>query len=104
RRATYVGRRSGEREALLERARALEPLVETYFYLGDSLRSLYAAIRTLNLAEAAGDRTQLARGYAILGAIVGFIRLSKPSRWYGRRALEVVRATGPPADKHWVAI
>src|SRR4030095_13370852 len=102
--ATYVGRRSGERDALLERARALETLVETYFYLGDSLRSLYAAIRTLNLAEAAGDSPELARGYAILGNIGGFIPLPSASRWYGRRALEVVRATGTPADKHWVAI
>ena len=100
----YVGRGAARRQVLLEQARALETLVETYFYLGDSLRSLYAALRTLNVAESAGISPELARGYAITGTIAGFIPLPTVAHAYGRRALEAVSATGDPTARHWVAI
>ncbi len=100
----FVGRARARREGLLAQAGAIESLVETYFYLGDSLRSLYAALRTLNLAEAAGFSPELARGYAIVGAISGFIPAPRLARAYGRRAVEVVRRTNDAAARLWVSI
>ncbi len=100
----FVGRARARREVLLAQAGAIESLVETYFYLGDSLRSLYAALRTLNLAEVAGFSSELARGYAIVGAISGFIPAPRLARAYGRRAIEVVRRTNDAPARLWVSI
>ena len=43
-----------------------EALAETYFFSGDALRTLYAAMSTLNLSERLGPSAELARGCATL--------------------------------------
>lgn len=79
-------------------------LVEIYFYRGESLRSLYAALRALNLAEGGGDTPQLARGFGIVGTIAGFARLSSVAKSYGERALDVLSRIDDPGAAWWVPL
>jgi adenylate cyclase len=79
-------------------------LVEIYFYRGESLRSLYAALRALNLAEGGGDTPQLARGFGIVGTIAGFARLSGVARAYGERALDVLSRIDDAGASWWVPL
>jgi hypothetical protein len=79
-------------------------LVEIYFYRGESLRSLYAALRALNLAEGGGDTAQLARGFGIVGTIAGFARLSGVAQSYGDQALDVLSRIDDPAASWWVPL
>jgi tetratricopeptide (TPR) repeat protein len=53
--------------------------------------SLAAALRTLNLAETAGLSPELARGYAAVGALAGFIPLHRTAEAYLNRALVTAR-------------
>ena len=46
-------------ERLLEASRAYERLVEVHYISGENLPSLYASLRALNLAEAAGPSPEL---------------------------------------------
>jgi class 3 adenylate cyclase/tetratricopeptide (TPR) repeat protein len=88
------------REAVL----AFEALAETYFYLGDGPRTLYAAMSTLNLSERLGPSPELARGCATLSGIAGLFRLRKLSGHYSGRALEVLTRLNDPAAEIWVSI
>jgi class 3 adenylate cyclase len=98
-----IGDRRPRREDLRLSAETAE-LVEVYFYRGESLRSLYAALRALNLAEGGGDTPQLARGFGIVGTIAGFARLSGVARAYGERALDVLSRIDDPGASWWVPL
>ncbi|MEO7221168.1 MAG: hypothetical protein ABIY37_01720, partial [Devosia sp.] len=82
----------------------LGSLVEVYFYLGAALRSLYAALRSLNLADGLGDSPQLARGFAIVGTIVGFASMPRLAKRYGERALDVLSRADDLAANWWVPL
>lgn len=100
----FVGRRRGQREHLLSMARAHEALVEVFYLRDASLPCLHSAIRGLNLAELAGPSPELARGYATVGAILGFIPLPGLADAYCRRALETARESGDIAATVWTAL
>jgi class 3 adenylate cyclase/tetratricopeptide (TPR) repeat protein len=99
-----VGREADRKERLLLAARAYEGLAETYFNTGASLPCVYAALASLNLAERAGPSAELARGYASIGAILGFIPAPGLARAYCERALAVAGKTADPAAQAWVAV
>jgi tetratricopeptide (TPR) repeat protein len=96
------GRAPGPRELRLSAETA--ELVEIYFYRGEKLRSLYAALRALNLAEGGGDTPQLARGFGIVGTIAGFARLPGIAKAYGERALDVLSRVDDPVAAWWVPL
>jgi tetratricopeptide (TPR) repeat protein len=100
----FVGRRAVERETLLAAARAHEALVEVHYLQNANLPCLYAALRGLNLAELAGRSPELARGYATLGAIAGFVPLPGLADAYCRRALETARAIGDLPAEIWASL
>jgi class 3 adenylate cyclase len=83
-----------ERRRYLDASDALEALAETYYYSGAETRTLYACLRTLNLAERAGVSGQLARGFATLGTIIGYIPLHALSERYGCRSVAAAREAG----------
>ncbi len=93
-----------EKAALREAVLAYEALAETYFYQGDGLRTLYAAMSTLNLSERLGPSPELARGCATLSGIAGLFRLRKISDHYSARALEILAKLDDPAAEAWVFI
>lgn len=88
---------------LLEASRAYERLVEVYYISGKTLPSLYAALRSLNLAEAAGPSPELTRGWATFGALLGFVPLRRMAARYLDRALAAVDPSDPSAEA-WAAL
>ncbi|GIV98385.1 MAG: adenylate/guanylate cyclase domain-containing protein [Herpetosiphonaceae bacterium] len=100
----YVGGHAAQRERLLDAARAYEALTIVYYFANEVLPTLYAAVRTLNLAELAGPSPELARGYASLGTIMGFIPLHGIADAYCRRALEAAAALDDLPAQAWVAV
>ena len=100
----FVGRRDTERDVLLSAAQAHEALVEVFYLRDANLACLHSAMCGLNLAELAGPSPELARGYATVGAILGFIPLPKQADAYCRRALETARATGDVPATIWTAL
>ncbi len=100
--ARYVGRQAGRQEVLLEAARAYEGLTAVYYFANETVLTLYAAFRSLNLAEAAGPSPELARGYTSVGAIIGFIPLHRMAELYCRRALEAAHKVDNLSAQTWV--
>ena len=92
------------RETYLEAAHTFERLTEVYYFSNDSLLTLYAALRSLNLAEAVGPSPELARGYATAGAIMGFVPLHRTATAYCKRALDMVEQTEDLPARAWVAM
>jgi hypothetical protein len=87
----------------LEASRAYERLVEVHYISGENLPSLYASLRALNLAEAAGPSPELIRGWATAGAIFGFVPLRRLTSRYLQRALQASES-GDPAAAAWAAL
>ena len=83
---------------LREASRAYERLAELYFFAGETPLSLYAAFRTLNLAEAAGPSPEWTRGMATVGAFFGFIPLHRVAERYLERSLGSVDPDAPSAE------
>jgi tetratricopeptide (TPR) repeat protein len=100
----YLGRVSNQREALLAASRAHERLAEVYYFTSETALSLFAALRTLNLAEAAGPSPELARGYAAVGALLGFIPLHRTARAYLARALGAAQDAGHLTAQGFVSL
>jgi tetratricopeptide (TPR) repeat protein len=95
--------RSEGADLLLEASRAYERLVEVYYISGKTLPSLYASLRSLNLAEAAGPSPELTRGWATFGALLGFVPLRRMAGRYLDRALAAVDSSDPSAEA-WAAL
>jgi len=102
--AHTLGQSSHRRATLLAASRAYERLVEMYFFAGDTLPTLYAAIRALNVAEVAGPSPELARGYATIGALLGFVPLHAAAYSYLERAREATRESGNLSAYTYVAM
>jgi class 3 adenylate cyclase/tetratricopeptide (TPR) repeat protein len=100
----FVGRGDAQRDVLLSAAQAHEALVEVFYLRDANLACLHSAMRGLNLAELAGPSPELARGYATVGAILGFIPLPQQANAYCRRALETARATRDVPATIWTAL
>jgi len=99
-----AGRLSRLKETLLEAAQAYEGLTAVYYFANETMLSLYAAFRSLNLAEAAGPSPELARGYTSVGAISGFIPLHKVAEMYCQRALKASQDIEDLSAKMWVSL
>jgi class 3 adenylate cyclase/tetratricopeptide (TPR) repeat protein len=85
-------------------AGAYEGLVEIRYLKNDSIGSLLCAFRSLNIAETAGPSPELARGYATLGALAGFIPLRHIAENYFRRALDAASEINNLAAVEWVLL
>ena len=85
-------------------ARVHEALVEVFYLRDASLPCLNSAMRGLNLAELAGPSPELARFYATVGAILGFIPLRGSAEAYCRRALDTARNVNDVSAAVWTAL
>ena len=100
----FIGRQAANRNTLLEAAQAYEGLTAVYYFANHNLLTLYAALRSLTLAEAAGPSPELARGYASVGVIAGFIPLHRLSRLYCDKALTMVNRLDDLPAQAWVSL
>ncbi|MCB9078637.1 MAG: AAA family ATPase [Anaerolineaceae bacterium] len=90
------------RTVLLAAARAYEGLTAVYYFANKPLMLLFAALLSLNLAEAAGPSPELARGYALVGVIIGFVPIHRLAEAYCRKALKMARALDNLSARAWV--
>ena len=97
-------RNEHDRAAASVAAAALEGLTEAYFYRGEGALAVYAALRTLNLAERWRLLPQQARGYATLAGITSLSPLRAVAAHYRARALETQTGLDDPAAAVWVYI
>ncbi|GIK43899.1 MAG: adenylate/guanylate cyclase domain-containing protein [Chloroflexota bacterium] len=92
-----------ERQAvLLEAARTYERLGEIHYWSNETLPAIYAAVRTLNLAERAGPSPELARAYANMCLVAGFASLRSLAEAYSRRAQAVAQEAQHYPALAWV--
>ncbi len=102
--ARYLGKNAREQKMLLEAARAYQGLMEIYYVENAPVPTLVASMKSLNLAESAGPSPELARGYASLGAILGFIPWHSAAAAYCQRALETAEAVNDLSAVSWVLL
>jgi DNA-binding SARP family transcriptional activator/predicted ATPase len=93
-----------ENTNLLVAARAYERLTAIYYFSNETTLTLYVALRSLNLAEAAGVSPELARGYATAGSIVSFIPLHGLAGYYFQLARNMVQQVEDVTAKMWVLL
>ncbi|MCL4295883.1 MAG: AAA family ATPase [Anaerolineae bacterium] len=87
---------------LLEAARTYERLGEIHYWSNETFPAIYAAVRTLNLAERAGPSPELARAYANMCLVAGFAALRSLADAYSRRALAVAQEVQHHPALAWV--
>lgn len=88
----FHGRGRRRRERYLEAVRALERMLEIAHFANETLVSLYAGMRSLNLAENAGGASiELANAYANMCFAASLIPLRGAAEGYRRRALVIGR-------------
>jgi tetratricopeptide (TPR) repeat protein len=98
----FVGRRAGRRGVLLEAARSYECLARVHYLNNAKLPCLHAALRSLNLAEAAGPSVELARSYANACVVFGLMGLRGTAEAHARRAGEAARVVNQLACSAYV--
>jgi class 3 adenylate cyclase len=76
-----------EVDDLIVVCRAYGSLAEVSYYGRERLLPLYCVIRVLNEAEATGSPTEIARGSAGSGALLGVVPLHRLAEWYLQRAM-----------------
>ncbi|HWE38852.1 MAG TPA: AAA family ATPase [Isosphaeraceae bacterium] len=72
------------------------------YYDQKMAEGVFAALRSLNLAEGAGASAELARSYAVMCIAAGLVPLRAAAAVYGRRALEVADRLDDPPTRAWV--
>ncbi|MCB0214489.1 MAG: hypothetical protein KDJ52_34435, partial [Anaerolineae bacterium] len=92
------------RRIRLEAARAYEGLTAVYYFANEPMLSLFAAFQSLNLAEEAGLSPELARGYASVGIIIGFVPIHRLASLYCRKALATVEPFDNLSARAWIAL
>jgi class 3 adenylate cyclase/tetratricopeptide (TPR) repeat protein len=96
---------SGQRQIeIREHAAAYEGLVEILYLEGKPLASLLCALKSLNLAEKAGQTPETARGLASFGALCGFIPLRSAAEAYFRMALQTAEQLQDLPALVWVLL
>ena len=81
-----------------EAAGAYSYLHLVFFIAMEQLPSVYAALRSLNLAESAGPSRELVNGYGAAALLTGMISQPLGERYY-RRAFETAKALHEPAAR-----
>ena len=96
-----VARSAEGRAALLEAAEVYERLYVLDFYANRRAEAIHEAVKGLNLAEAAGSMTAVARLMVICGASIGFLALHRLAEAYIQRALRLADKAADPLAHAW---
>ena len=94
---------SPRRAALIEAALTYDRLGELFYFMAEPIHLIYAWLRSLNLAEVAGSKPELARAYAngsISAAQIAPVR--SLAGLYGRLALETAEGQDDLSALAWV--
>lgn len=97
-------RSSDEEAAAVEAARAWDHLGEVYYFSDEVLRTFGAGLQTVNLAGSAEPTAELARGYADMAVLAGFIPLPRVGEWYARQSHATAKVVGDLSTLVWTSI
>jgi tetratricopeptide (TPR) repeat protein len=86
----------------LATAYAYTGLWGTSYLEGELIPSIYAGLRALNLAEAAGASPELARAYVANGLVAGLIPIHFLAEKYNQLAMETAQEVDDLAILAWV--
>jgi class 3 adenylate cyclase/tetratricopeptide (TPR) repeat protein len=100
--AFFVGRGGARRDALLLAARSYEGLATVHYQNNSRVHCLHAALRSLNLAEAAGVSPELARSYANASVVYGLMGFHRIAQAHAHRARETARQVNQLACSTYV--
>jgi class 3 adenylate cyclase/tetratricopeptide (TPR) repeat protein len=93
----------GDRVALRSQSVAYDVLGQVSYYAQDTVCGVFAALRALNLAEAAGPSPELARSYATMCVAASLVPLHRLAETYGRQARAAAEFVGDPGAEAWVS-
>src|SRR5215207_8601556 len=96
-----VARSPENRAALLEAAEVYERLYVLDFYANRRAEAIHEAVKGLNLAEAAGSMTAVARLTVLCGVSIGFLALHRLAEVYLQRALTLANKAADPLAHAW---
>ncbi len=71
---------------------------ETFFYTQEPLPLFWSACRMLNLGQPAGPSPDLARGYILMGVVLGVMPLHGLAEKCCARAMEIAKEVGTPYE------
>lgn len=91
-------RTDAERRSLVIAGRAHNMLSELAYFGDEKTLSLYAAVRTLNVLEAAGPSPHLALAFGAMGLLSGLFGLGGAAEAYGKEAYRIASSTGQPHE------
>lgn len=73
-------------------------ITEICFYTQEPLTMFWSAFRSLTLGQPAGPSRELARGYILLGVVLGIIPQHALAKYFCRRAMETAHEVGEPYE------
>jgi len=90
---SFIAKKRSMAIVLLRSARAYERMAQIFYLENDKFRSVYCAMRALNLAETVGPSPELARSYGNMSVIAGLIPSPPLAEMYYRLAREAADRT-----------
>ncbi len=87
-----------------EAACAYERLAETHYYADETLSSVHAGFKAVNMAELIAPQPVLARAYANMCIASGLVPFQRLAQYYGNRAQEIAREMSTPFTLGWVQL
>ncbi|PIQ25052.1 hypothetical protein COW36_07465 [bacterium (Candidatus Blackallbacteria) CG17_big_fil_post_rev_8_21_14_2_50_48_46] len=91
-----------EKKRLLAAAQTCERLGQIYYLNGEKTLGLYNALLIVNLCEEAGPSPQLARAYANIALICGFLGQRPIAEYFARKALQQAEVLDDLSSRAWV--
>lgn len=91
------------RDRLLSASRSYERLGQLNFFANRPLLTMYDSLVAINLAEAAGPSSELARGYVNMAIGMSLVPLPGVARAYAERAREAAASADQVSARAWVS-
>jgi predicted ATPase/class 3 adenylate cyclase len=91
-----------KKRKLITAAQICERLGQIYYLNGEKDLGLHNGLRILNLCEEAGPSPQLARAYANISLICGFVGQRALAEFYARKALQYAEELDDLSSRAWV--
>ncbi|HNB50564.1 MAG TPA: adenylate/guanylate cyclase domain-containing protein [Anaerolineales bacterium] len=95
--AKFINKKQDSSEIAPDMVQAYERLGELYYYMNQTPRIIFYDLQLINLGEAYGTSTELARGYGNLTALCGILQMHGLARYYRDQALATAAQSGQAA-------
>jgi len=100
----FIGRRKIKQESVKEAYIAYEHITMRAGVESDTFTCAYCGLRSLNLAEAAGLQSEMARAFAMAGYMIGLIPLRSIAESYLKRAQDLLQQVYSIESDMWISL